>query len=193
MRPAAPRFIYNHIQTGRKAAVKYFSSGGNSSFINKTKLRCHLVEILGIFIFTTSRPASSTHWPWSCQESPGAAYASAPPSLRHTACRRCGSFSRRCSERRSWTSPAGSERRIHPRPHSGRTPRVLVTNAYSYEIEIFHLWPRLTFSLKCISTNLPKRLLLLFLTVFAFPKASRRGLAGIQDGKSLFFHHTSLT
>lgn len=35
----------------------------------------------------------------------------------------------------------------------------------------------LTFSLKWISTNLPKRLLLLLRTVLAFPKASSRGLA----------------
>lgn len=34
-----------------------------------------------------------------------------------------------------------------------------------------------TFSLKWISTNFPKRLLLLFRTVFAFPNASSRGLA----------------
>lgn len=34
-----------------------------------------------------------------------------------------------------------------------------------------------TFSLKWISTNFPNRLLLLFLTVFAFPKASSKGLA----------------
>lgn len=34
-----------------------------------------------------------------------------------------------------------------------------------------------TFSLKWISTNFPKRLLLLFRTVFAFPKASSNGFA----------------
>ena len=34
-----------------------------------------------------------------------------------------------------------------------------------------------TFSLKCISTNLPNRLLLLLRTVLALPKASSRGLA----------------
>ena len=34
-----------------------------------------------------------------------------------------------------------------------------------------------TFSLKWISTNFPKRLLLLFRTVLAFPKASNRGFA----------------
>lgn len=36
---------------------------------------------------------------------------------------------------------------------------------------------KFTFSLKWISTNFPNRLLLLFLTVFAFPKASSKGLA----------------
>lgn len=150
----------------------------------------HLVQLLGILIFKTSwwtsMIVSSTHWPWSCQDSPGAASASALRMLRHTACRRCGSFSHRCSARRSWTSPAGSERQIHPRPRSEKTPGVLINNTYSNQTEISHFWLWLTFSLKCISTNLPKRLLLLFLTVFAFPKASRRGLADIQNGKSLF-------
>lgn len=36
---------------------------------------------------------------------------------------------------------------------------------------------KFTFSLKWISTNFPKRLLLLFRTVFAFPKASSNGFA----------------
>lgn len=41
----------------------------------------------------------------------------------------------------------------------------------------------LTFSLKWISTNFPKRLLLLFRTVLAFPKASSRGFAEIHKHK----------
>lgn len=46
------------------------------------------------------------------------------------------------------------------------SPNVLPRNSLS-----------LTFSLKCISTNFPNRLLLLLRTVFAFPKASKSGLA----------------
>lgn len=44
----------------------------------------------------------------------------------------------------------------------------------------------LTFSLKCISTNFPNLLLLLLRTVFAFPKASKSGLAIEKDIK--IFH-----
>lgn len=50
-----------------------------------------------------------------------------------------------------------------------------------------------TFSLKWISTNFPKRLLLLFRTVFAFPNASSKGLAaGSVKTKSASRTFTSL-
>lgn len=49
----------------------------------------------------------------------------------------------------------------------------------------------LTFSLKCISTNFPNRLLLLLRTVFAFPKASKRGLA-IEKEMKIFHQKTSM-
>lgn len=99
---------------------KTFCSPEGTPKLKISSCDASMAEAAGLLIFRTSprtvapTAVSPTHWPWSCQESPGAASASAPRTLRHTACRRCGSFSRRCSARRSWTSPAGSERRTRP-------------------------------------------------------------------------------
>lgn len=50
-------------------------------------------------------------------------------------------------------------------------------NTQKVKCPIYLLYTNDTFSLKWISTNFPKRLLLLLRTVFAFPNASKSGLA----------------
>lgn len=49
--------------------------------------------------------------------------------------------------------------------------------------------PSLTLPSKWISTNLPNRLLLLFLTVLAFPKASSKGFAGEKKNQTSACNH----
>lgn len=56
----------------------------------------------------------------------------------------------------------------------------VIHNFHQQTLKLVIDWARTalsTFSLKWISTNFPKRLLLLFRTVLAFPKASSRGFA----------------
>lgn len=76
--------------------------------------------------------------------------------------------------------------RDEPAHHRVLRTGVAVSEARTARSETFRFSARVTFSLKWISTNFPKRLLLLFLTVFAFPKASRRGLAEEQDRERPF-------
>lgn len=108
--------------------------------------------------------------------------------LRHIACRRCGSFAHRCFACKSSTSPTSNVRRILPQLHSGNTRekpgcKSRFMDSWSTQIVGQRQYSSITFWLKWISTNFPKRLLLLFRTVFAFPNASRRGLAENRYGK----------
>lgn len=74
---------------------------------------CKVGEDKTIFIFT--------HWPWIYQASPDVASSSGPQMPPHTACRRCGSSSRRYFAYRSWISPTSNGRQIHPQQRSGDT------------------------------------------------------------------------
>lgn len=119
------------------------------------------------------------HWPGSCQERWDEACFWYPLMLLHTVGKIYDNFSLLSPAYKSETSPTDSARRNRPQLRSKRHDEddQMCNRRHARGLQIDQ-WDRdPTFSLKWISTNFPKRLLLLFLTVFAFPKASSKGLA----------------